>query len=348
MKLTKKDLEWAADKDLLRAEQIEPLWDALKRKNANTPSFNFINLAYYFGTGLVLVAMGWYLAISWDKIGAAGILTVALSYSLLFLFSAHYLWYRKNMRIPGGLLCTLSVCMVPLMVYSFMRMTGLWPADDFHNNYMMLFGTYKRNYIILELSTIVASAVALRFFRFPFLTAPMAYCLWALSLDVASLISGKEIFQSGTRDYITLIIGLAILAVAYIVDLRRKDDRDFAFWLYLFGSFSTFIGFANMHKANETAELGFAGVYVLIMLVSVLIQRKTVLIASVLLILGYIFHIANHFFRDSQSFPLILSFIGIAIIVLGIALQKNWHTIQSAVRSVFPAEWNKFLPERDD
>jgi len=346
MKLTRKDLEWAADKNLLRDDQVEPLWDALTRKNSNTPSFNFINLAYYFGTGLVLVAMGWYLAINWDKIGAAGILTVALVYALLFLFSAHYLWYRKNLRIPGGLLCTLSVCMVPLMVYAFMRMTGLWPAEVDYRYYMNFFGTFKRDYIILELSTIVAGAVALRFFRFPFLTAPMAYCLWALSLDVASLITGKEVFQSGSRDYITLSIGFLILGIAYFVDLKRRDDRDFAFWLYLFGSFSVFIGFANVHKANEVAEFVFACVYVMLMLSSVLIQRRTVLIASVLLILGYFFHIANHFFRDSQAFPLILSFIGIAIIVLGIALQKNWQTVQAAVKSVFPDKLNKFLPEQ--
>lgn len=348
MKLTKKDLEWAVDQNLLRQEQMDPLWEGLKRRKSETPSFNFINLAYYFGTGLVLVAMGWYLTISRGTLGAVGIFIVALVYALLFLFSANYLWHRKNLKIPGGLLCTLAVCMVPLMVYAFQRMTGLWPTDVKYDQYDMFFHIFKRNFIILELSTILASIIALKFFRFPFLTAPAAYSLWALSMDIASIISGKEAFQLHSHNYITMIFGTLIVIAAYVIDVKRKDDRDFAFWLYLFGSISLFASMASIHKANEWTEFAFACVYILMMLFSVLIQRKTLLIAGVSLILGYVFHVADHFFKNSNAFPLVLSFIGIAIIVLGITLQKNWHDIEASIRSIFPKDWEKFLPQRDE
>jgi hypothetical protein len=36
------------------------------------------------------------------------------------------LWRQRGLREPGGLLVTMAVCMAPLAVYGFERMTGLW------------------------------------------------------------------------------------------------------------------------------------------------------------------------------------------------------------------------------
>jgi hypothetical protein len=40
----------------------------------------------------------------------------------------------------------------------------------------------------MEVGTVAAGLVALRYFRFPFLTAPIAFALWFMSMDLTPLI----------------------------------------------------------------------------------------------------------------------------------------------------------------
>ena len=47
----------------------------------------------------------------------------------------------------------------------------------------------------MEMATIAAGVIALWFFRFPFLTAPTAFVLWYVSMDLTPIISGGAVFD---------------------------------------------------------------------------------------------------------------------------------------------------------
>jgi hypothetical protein len=44
--------------------------------------------------------------------------------------TGRHLWFDRGLKVPGGLLTTIAVCMVPLAIYGFQRMTGIWPNGD--------------------------------------------------------------------------------------------------------------------------------------------------------------------------------------------------------------------------
>jgi hypothetical protein len=84
-------------------------------------------------------------------------------------------WLRnKGYIIGGSLLITVAVCLVPLMTYAIEDILGLWPAGHpgaYENYYPWINGSW----IVMELATIAVAAIALRYVRFGFLTAPIAF-----------------------------------------------------------------------------------------------------------------------------------------------------------------------------
>ena len=82
--------------------------------------------------------MPWGGTSAWEEFGGAGIFAIAVSYATVFVLFGAKLWHRDGLKILGGLLITMAVCMTPLAVYGLQRWTGLWGFDypgeykDFH------------------------------------------------------------------------------------------------------------------------------------------------------------------------------------------------------------------------
>ncbi len=81
----------------------------------------------------------------------------------------------------------------------------------------------------MEVATVLAGFIALRFWRFPFITAPIAYALWYMSMDLAELISGGHRLSWQEKADLSAVFGAVMLLGAYIADLRGKA-ADYAFW----------------------------------------------------------------------------------------------------------------------
>jgi hypothetical protein len=129
--------------------------------------FDLSNVAYCFGALVVNSAMGWFMS---EAPGSGvGIFSIALAYAGVFVVAGWALRGR-GLRVPGGLLATLAVCMVPLAVYGFERGTGMWMQAD-PGQYEEFFDWIRGGWFVMAAATVAAALVALRFFRFPFLTA---------------------------------------------------------------------------------------------------------------------------------------------------------------------------------
>ena len=135
--------------------------------------------------------MGWFMTTAWESLGGWGIAAIAIGYALMFLFVGNKFWQSPQTRIPGGLLITIAVCMTPLAVYGIERALGLWPQSA-PGSYSEFHPYIKGCWVVMELCTVAAGFIALLFYEFPFLTAPIAYALWYMSMDMTSLIFGKS------------------------------------------------------------------------------------------------------------------------------------------------------------
>lgn len=180
----------------------------------------------------------------------------------------------------------------------------------------------------------IASLVALKFIRFPFLTAPLAFAGWYMSMDLAPLLFGQSDFGWDQQLWVSLVFGLLMLVMAFMVD--RRTEEDFAFWGYLFGLFAFWGGLSLMDGGGELARFVYCLVNVALMVISVLLARRVFLVFGALGVFGYLGHLAYVVFADSLLFPVALTGLGLAVIALGILYQRHHAGIEQAVLRMLP------------
>jgi hypothetical protein len=341
VKVTKKDLDWAASQDLISIDQAESLWSAFEKRNAGRPKFDLANVTYYFGALVVIGAMGWFMTEAWEKFGGGGIFLLSTIYGLCFVFAGRTLWFKQNLRIPGGLLFTMAVCMTPLAIYGLERLIGIWPQGDpgIYRDYHIW---VKGSWLLMELGTVAAGLVALKFIRFPFLTAPIAFSLWYMSMDLTPLLFGRKVFTWDERLWVSLWFGLAVLLVSFLVDRRTKDD--YAFWGYLFGVAAFWGGLSSMKSDSEITKFIYCLLNCSLIMLAVVLQRRVFIVFGSIGVFGYLGYLAHRVFKDSLLFPFALSLVGILIIYLGVQYQRKRSSIEEAILVRIPLCLKRLLP----
>lgn len=333
MKFTKEDLHWAVGQGVLSIEQAELLWKKLQSRTEVRSTFDLSHLAYYFGALVVMSAMGWFMTLGWERYGGGGIFVISITYAILFLLAGRTLWFREKLKIPGGLLFTLAVWMTPLAIYGLERMAGIWPQGDpgsFRDYHIWIRGSW----ILMEIGTILAGLIALRFIRFPFLTFPIAFSLWYMSMDVTPLLLGRKEFSWHERLWVSLCFGLIMLLVSYLAD--RWAEQDFAFWGYLFGLLAFWGGLSLMESGSEWRKFLYCLINLGLMLTAILLERRAFLVFGALGVFGYLGHLSYSVFKDSMLFPLALTFFGLLIIYLGVQYQRHRERIEAAILAALP------------
>jgi len=344
MKITSEDLHWAAERKLLTPEQAAALWEALRERHADNPRFEAAHVAYYFGALIVLGAMGWFMTSAWEAFGGAGIFVIATVYASAFVWAGRFVWDRLGIRIPGGLLFTMAVGMTPLATYGLLRQFGWWPQRD-PGSYSGFHVWVNGSWIALELATILAGLIMLRFRRFAFLSAPVAVALWYLSMDVGPLLVGVPEFDWAVRRWVSVCFGLVMLVGAYATDLRGRDE-DFAFWIYLFGLLAFWGALSGMDSDSELGKFIYLVINLALIVTSLVLRRVMFLVFGALGVSGYIGHLAYRVFEDSLLFPFALTFVGLAVIALGVVYQRNRRQVEQALLRVIPEGLQRLLPPR--
>src|SRR5262249_52629098 len=231
--ITWDDLQTAVADGVVTAEQAGQLWDVLGRQTPARPRVDAPDVAYYAGAVIVLSAMGWFITEAWELLNGFGVALIAVAYGAAFWLAGNTLW-TKGLAIPGGLLFTMAVWMTPLAIHGIERATNLWPQGD-PGSYRGYYDWVKGSWILMEIGTVAAGSVAIWLRPFPFLTFPIAFALWFMSMDLTPLVFGKTEYTWDERKWVSVWFGLGIMLVAYFADLRNRIRQDFAFWGYLFG-----------------------------------------------------------------------------------------------------------------
>ncbi|AFY73509.1 putative membrane protein (DUF2157) [Synechococcus sp. PCC 7502] len=345
MKIEREDLDWAINDDLIDADIAEQLWQGWQERKRHIPQFNFANVAYYFGALVVIFGMFFCLTSAWEKLGGQGILTLACVYLLIFALAGFRMWFARGLKIPGGLLTTIAVFMVPLAIYGFQRMTGIWPNGDpgSYENYHIW---VKASWFYMEMGTILAGLFALWWIRFAFLTLPIAYSLWYMSMDLTPLLFGKDYFTWNERCLVSFWFGIANIIIAFLIDRRiRRSQGDFAFWLYLSGMMAFWGGLTFMNSGGEWERFLYFLINLFLIILSILLRRRIFVIFGAMGTIGYLGHLSYSVFRDSLLFPIATSFVGVLIILAGMQYQKNSNSIAVFLNRVLPESLLQLLPK---
>lgn len=341
MKIDKKDFDWAVQQGLLSQEHSDSLWNAFLDRPGMGSKFDFAHVAYYFGAMIVISAMAWLMTLAWEMFGGGGIFIISLLYIFFFSLAGRTLWFKEKMYVPGGLLFTIAVSMTPLMIYGLERMLGFWPQGD-PGAYMNYHYWVKGSWFVMEIGTILAGLIALKFIKFPFLTAPIAFTLWYMSMDLTPLLFGKLEYSWDERAIVAICFGLLILLAAYLIDHRTRED--YAFWLYFFGMLSFWGGLSSLDTGSELGRLFYCLINLFLMILSVILNRRVFIVFGSFGVFGYLGYLSHSLFRDSVFYPFGLTLLGILVIYLGVQYQKKRAKLEKWIMSFIPPSAKRFLP----
>lgn len=348
MKIDKSDLLASASKLGISEESAEELWDALSEKTvADHPRFELSHLLYYFGAMIVILALGWFAGLAWTHFEGKGLLAIALLYMLVFIAAGSILWHEKDLKVPGGLFITMAVCLIPLAVFGLQKWTGLWIPVENTSEFLDLFYWMKGGNFLMQAATIMGGCIALNYFRFPFLTAPIFFAAWLMLLDVVHVISKKN--TMGVNDnleaWVSVVYGICILIAGYITDMTAR--KDFAFWGYLFGVLAFWWGLTQLmfNSTLEDSITFYLLTNIFLVFLAMILQRTVFLVFGALGILVYLINIYGRYFSGSVLFPVILSLIGLLIVFAGILYHKNRQKIDAFVHDLIPKSLHRWLPK---
>ncbi|HBB96018.1 MAG TPA: DUF2157 domain-containing protein [Blastocatellia bacterium] len=331
------DLERAAADGVLSHSDVERLtsWATTQRPEQSRlqpateyrKGFNLVTVLYYFGAMLMISACAWFLGDKWDVLQAKGICAVTVCY-MLIAFAAGIIIRRHGYVVAGGLLITVGVSLTPLLVYSIERMSGFWPAGD-PGDYKEFYPLIHGSWIVMELATILAAAVALKFVRFGFLTAPMAFCFWFLSMDLAAFILKQNSLDSNAGKWISVAVGLFIMLLGFALErtLHTKENRigDYAFWCYMFGLMAFWGALTSMDSGSEARRFLYLLVNVGLVALAIWLNRTVFLVFGGMGIYIYLGHLAWTVFKDSFFFPFVLALFGLILILGTVFGQHFWR-----------------------
>ena len=344
MKITRKSIDAAVEDEIISAEQAQRLFEFLQRHGDAAPRFDFTHVLYYLGGLIAIGAMTIFMNLGWESFGGWGILAITVAYAAVGL-KLTAVFQRNGYAIPAGICAVFVVALTPLAVYALQQALGVWPEGRVYREYHR---HIEWHWLYMELATLAVGAVVSWKYRYPFLTLPIAFTLWYMSMDIAAMIAGgREYFTSASialRATVSMYFGLLMLLHAFWVDIRaRKSAADYAFWLYIFGVLAFWGGMSMQDTDSELRKFAYLCINLLMLGVGVVLLRRVFVIFAALGICGYFGHLAMKVFEDSWLFPFALTLLGLAVIYLGVIWQRNERQLTQRARRILPVPLKELL-----
>jgi hypothetical protein len=343
MELHRGLLQDASKEGLLSEQQAEQLWKYLSERAKDTPSFRFTHVLYYLGGMIAIGAMSLFMTLGWERFGGWGLFFIALAYAGAGLWLTEFLLYRKHLPIPAGITATFAVVLTPLAVYGLQVALGMWAEGKVFREFHTLIDW---RWLFMEFATLACGAVMLWRYRLPFLVMPVAVTLWYMSMDLTPFLFGDSRVIWEIRKLVSLWFGLLIVLLAFWIDLRSRHDKDYAFWLYLFGVVAFWGGLSLMNSDSEPGKFLYFCINIAMIVVGAILSRRVFAVFGGLGAAGYLGHLAYSVFKDSMMFPFVLTLIGLGVIYLGIVWQRHEETISLQLRAMLPLPLRELIERR--
>jgi hypothetical protein len=349
MHITRVVLDEATARGVLSEEQSVALWTFLAERERETPTFKPAHILYYLGGMIAIGAMTLFMTLGWERFGGIGLLVISACYSGIALALTEYLLGRKNLAIPAGITAALAVALVPLAIYGAQNAIGLWPTGDSTKWAYRDFHTrIDWRWTIMELGTLAAGATALWRYRLPFLVMPVAVTLWYMSMDLTPFLFGGDAmdFFSDKGKLVSMWFGLAMTLLAFWVDVRSRQSKDFAFWLYVFGVLAFWGGLTSMDSNSELGKFLYCCINLLLIAIGAALSRRVFAVFGGIGVALYLGHLSHTVFKDSMLFPVALTAIGLLVIAVGVLWQRHEAAIGVWLRSFLPAPVRALVEHR--
>jgi hypothetical protein len=339
MEIDKVVLEEAVARGAITPVQAAALLEAAGRRRAaaaaaphDTPLWRPLTgaLGLALGTGLTLAA-------AFDRFGFPGLAAVASALAVALL-AAGWQRFRRTGGTRGQVLLCGAVVVVPLAAHGVARAVGL--GHPFDGGPGTLLDWLTGPWFPVQASAALASVLALRAFRIPFLVAPLAAAAWFAAQDAVPVVFGRD--PSWTqRALVSALSGLVILAAGLAVDRRTRGDL--AFWLYLPGLLAFGGGLVTWTGASAATLVVFALLNAGLVLASLLLSRRGFAVAGALGLAAAAGRLADDLL-DPAALSFAMAALALALVGLGLLYHLQQARLAALLVARLPAALVRWLP----
>ena len=347
MNITLKHFDRATAQGVLNPGQGLALWHFLQAEERDSPRFKPAHILYYLGGMVAIGAMTLFMTLGWERLGGAALFGIASAYIAAAVLGTEYLLHRKRLVLPAGITAALAVALVPLATYGAQRWLGWWPDQVPGRGYRDYHAVIDWRWLMMELASLAAAAVALWRWRLTFIVMPLAVTLWYLSMDIVPVLLGGDAWQffSDTGKRVSTGFGLCMVLLAVQVDLRSRQ-KDYAFWLYVFGVLSFWGGLTSMESNSEPGKFIYACINLVLIGVGTALSRRVFVVFGGFGVALYLGHLSYTVFRDSLLFPVALAATGLGVMLAGVAWQRHEATLGARLRGMLPTQLQELVERR--
>lgn len=321
MEINRQQLTQAVDQGLINAQQAQALWQWLSEQDTQQARFRTAHILYYLGGFIAISAMASLLVLGWTWFGGWAIVGIALLYLAISLGLTQWLLNTKQF-VPAGVMATFAVSMVPLLIYGIQIVCGWWDQEPNHHikiNFYWRHADWRE--MMMEAGALLMSLFLLYCYRLPFLVLPVVVVSGCLILELGLILYADFSWIWMLRLYSAMVFGVLATAVALLVEFKQSH-KDYAFWLYQIGVLSFWIALSSLSFDTELGRFFYLVINLVLIGLGAILSRRIFVICGGLGSAGYLGYLVYDLFSDSVWFPFALTFVGFAVVALGIVWQK--------------------------
>ncbi len=339
MEIDREILEAAAARgDITHAQAAALLEEAVRRRvaarppSADPPGWRAVALTLA-GT----LAAGLALAEAFDRLGFPGLAALATALGLGLLATGWQRHARSGGQRGQVLLCA-AVLLAPLAAHALARTAGL--GHPFGASHQDLLGWLAGPWFPVQATAALSAGLALRAFRIPFLTFPLAAAFWLAVQDAAPILAGPDPGWP-TRALLSTLSGLLLLAAGLAVDGRTRGDH--AFWLYLPGLLAFTGGLVTWTGATGLSLALVALLHAGLVLASLPLGRSSFAVAGALGMASAAGRLADDLLEPAVL-PFAFGAVALAVVGLGAAYHDHRDRLAALALVRLPARVARLLP----
>ncbi len=181
--------------------------------------------------------------------------------------------------------------------------------------------------IVMALVAAGITAALLIAFRLTFLAGAMAVCLWGIIHFAAFDYPLRDVFLHGQHP-LDVVLGFLGIAAGLVIATRVSAQRDWGFWVVLFGCVLMQSAMIQMSTGTLEGRLLFTGINIALIAISGLVVRRAITVVSVVGLAALAMNLVRDYTRNSDLFP--MAAVGATVIVAGFTAAAWWWWLPRA------------------